>query len=212
MRTRRTNPNARGWFTTATVFNAQQIDDLPAPATASVEPLDAVAAKAEAFARATGANIRPTDISLGSELGAYSPSQDRIRIRPRASFTHSAEYYSVLFHELAHWTGHDSRLSRSLAEGFDDKEAYAREELRAEMAAFTLATTFGLGFEPRRSAQYLEHWGDGLGDPRIYAQAATEASAIVRFLCELADPDGALLPRKAAPAAVASDAGGSHDN
>lgn len=203
----------RGYFTCATVFNASQIDDLPsAESFVEVEDLSRVETVVDAFARATGADIRITEVMFGGERGAYLPVADCIRMRPRSQFTHGAQYYSTLLHELAHWTGHESRLGRELAARHGNAESYAREELRAEMTAFTLSQTFGLGFEPRRSVQYLAAYEAQLADPEALAKAAGESTAIVRYLCELADPEGALVPRAAAPAAVDTDTGGSRED
>lgn len=80
----------------------------------------------------------------------------------------------MLFHELAHWTAHESRLSREVPGlGHHDPQAYAREELRAEIAAWMLCQICGTGFMPREHAGYIDAW---LG------LLAHDASAIVQFL------------------------------
>jgi antirestriction protein ArdC len=66
---------------------------------------------------------------------AYIPSRDVVTMPSRTAFESQAEYYSTLFHELTHSTGHAKRLAR---EGFDNpqrfgSESYSREELIAEM-------------------------------------------------------------------------------
>ena len=192
----------RGYFGAATVFNAAQIDGLePADVLEVVDDLTHVEAIADAFVQATGAEVIDSEVLAGSELGAYRSSADRIRMRPRSHFQHNAEYYSTLLHELAHWTGHASRMGRE-PDTVAGSEGYAEEELVAEMTAFTLSQTLGLGFESRLSARYLDHYEAQLSDPDALAKAAGASTAIVRYLCELADPKGALVPRQAKPATV----------
>jgi antirestriction protein ArdC len=65
---------------------------------------------------------------------AHVPSTDTVTMPSRTAFESQAEYYSTLFHELTHATGHTKRLAR---EGFDTpqkfgSESYSREELIAE--------------------------------------------------------------------------------
>ena len=189
----------RGYFGGATVFNASQIDGLPDPDLGfEAADLSAAHSAADAFIRATGADLRISEVARGGELGSYDFGSDYLTLRPREHFVNNAEYYSVVFHELAHWTGHQARLGRPLT-GDRHCTAYAREELIAEMTAYTLATTFGLGFEPPRKARYLDHYSLLAGDPKAYTQVAGASSQVCRFLCELADPDGQLLPRTASP-------------
>jgi len=57
----------------------------------------------------------------------------------RSRFVDAPHYYSTLFHELVHGTGHESRLHRSFGEGFGD-ELYSKEELIAEMGAAFLSS------------------------------------------------------------------------
>src|SRR5690242_6354956 len=68
---------------------------------------------------------------------AYIPSRDVVTMPSRTAFVSQAEYYSTLFHELTHSTGHAKRLAR---EGFDSPQKfgsdfYSREELIAEMGS-----------------------------------------------------------------------------
>jgi len=89
------------------------------------------------------------------------------------------EYYSTLYHELTHATGHPSRLNRpSLAdfERFGDHN-YSREELVAEMGAAFLAGYCGIGNRTiDNSAAYLANWLKALkNDSRIVLVAASQA-------------------------------------
>ena len=166
---------------TARVFNATQIDDLPAaPWETDPMPLDDLAQQADAWIAATGAEI---EIGVQGVYGAYAPYADKIKILPRELFESDAKYYSTMFHELAHWTSHESRLNRSLKSLRSDPESYAREEVRAEIAAWMLCQTAGTGFQPGDHASYIASWLQALkDDPAEIYRAARDASAIVQYL------------------------------
>ena len=77
---------------------------------------------------------------------AYIPSTDIVTMPSRTAFESQAEYYSTLFHELTHSTGHQSRVGR---EGIENiaafgSESYSREELIAEMGAAMLCGLAGI--------------------------------------------------------------------
>ena len=83
-------------------------------------------------------------------------------------------------HELGHATGHESRLNRqSLQEGVKagfGSEAYAKEELRAEISSMMTGQRVGVGHDPSRGAAYVESWLKALqDDPREIYRASSEA-------------------------------------
>src|SRR5690606_31604522 len=145
-----------------TVFNASQVDgyeheETPAPNTESlVAPIEAV----DIFCTNTGADIRHE----GS--GAfYRKSEDFINMPKPIDFvaTKSSNptenYYSVLFHELTHWTGHPKRLDRELMSRRKDYSKYAIEELCAELGAAFLCAQTGISQTPRADhALYIKSW------------------------------------------------------
>jgi len=85
-----------------------------------------------------------------------------------------------VFHELTHWTGHKSRLDRDFAKRFGD-EAYAMEELVAELGAAFLCAKLGVSNEPRPDhAAYVDGWLRVLGnDRRAIFVAAGKAGVAV---------------------------------
>ncbi len=102
------------------------------------------------------------DINHGGGKARYSPSKDTIEMPNISAFESSEEYYRVLFHELAHSTGHRTRLER---DGIANPAKYAdhtysEEELIAEMSASMLAGFAGIGTEEadENSAAYIDHW------------------------------------------------------
>jgi len=97
----------------------------------------------------------------------------------RKCFDSMEEYYSTLFHELTHSTGHPTRLNRSSLTEFErfGDHNYSREELVAEMGAAFLAGYSGIeNHTINNSAAYLANWLDLLmKDSRIVLVAASQA-------------------------------------
>jgi len=116
----------------------------------------------------------------GSDRAYYSPSSDRVVMPELGTFETREHYYSTLFHELGHSTGHESRLSREgVVEGhrFGD-EFYSREELIAEMTAAMSCAYLGLDQSSTvpNSAAYLGHWVSKIReDPSILMKSAAGA-------------------------------------
>jgi antirestriction protein ArdC len=81
-------------------------------------------------------------------------------------------------HELAHWTGHSSRLNRDLQNRFGSS-AYAMEELRAELASAFVANELGIPTDIPQHASYLASWIKPLkDDKREIFRAAADAQRI----------------------------------
>src|SRR5208283_4721116 len=94
-------------------------------------------------------------------------------------------YYATALHELGHWTGHTTRLARDLGHPFGS-EAYAREELRAEIASMILGDELGIGHDPRQHAAYVASWIKVLqDDPMDVFRAAAAAEKIQEFVLGL---------------------------
>lgn len=167
------------------VFNVEQIDGLPAsfyePAT--VEPSETRIARADAWAVATGADIRH-----GGSQAFYSPKGDFVQVPPFAAYGEPERYYSTLCHELTHWSGAKSRLDRQFGKRFGDR-AYAFEELVAEMGAAFTCARLGIENETREDhASYLASWLNVLkADKRAIFTAASKAQAACDYLFNLAD-------------------------
>lgn len=162
------------------VFNAAQVDGFRVPTLP--EPLtERRNENAEAFFANTGADIRH-----GGGMAFYSPSTDHIQMPPYAVFESAVTYYSTLCHETCHWSGAPSRLSRNLKNRFGN-EAYAAEELIAELGAAFLCADLGLASEPRPDhASYIDHWVRILkSDRRAIFTAASHAQQAADFLHSL---------------------------
>jgi len=110
-----------------------------------------------------------------------SPQEGYISLPPVSSFFCEEEYFSALFHEVVHWTGHPSRLNRQLNE--ETGEVYAFEELVAEIGASYLLGMCGIQNTLSNSAAYIYHWLEkAKGDHTYIIRAARYAQAAVNYL------------------------------
>jgi antirestriction protein ArdC len=117
---------------------------------------------------------------------SYIPSLDVVTMPSRTAFTSQAEYYSTLFHELAHATGHAKRLER---EGFNTpqqfgSESYSKEELIAEMGSAMLCGVAGIEQSTlANSAAYLKTWIARLrADSKLVISAASAAQKAADYI------------------------------
>lgn len=165
----------------ANVFNAEQVSGLP--------PLDAQRKRhewegierAERILVASGADIR----HVAGNRAFYSPMNDRITLPMRDQFKTPGAYYATAMHELGHWTGHESRLDRSIMNKFGSPE-YAKEELRAEISSLMMSEELGLKHDPSQHAEYVRSWIDVLkNDHSEIFRAATQAEKIKDYVLTL---------------------------
>lgn len=161
-----------------TVFNADQIDDLPealVPFPAPVHEWEACEA-AELILANSHADIRH-----GGSGAFYAPTEDRIQLPDRSAFATATGYYQVALHELTHWTGHASRCNRTLS-GRHHIQSYAFEELVAEMGSAFLTDHCGLPGQLHH-ASYIESWLKALrNDKRLIFTAASLAQKAADYL------------------------------
>lgn len=159
------------------VFNREQCEGIEDPdrdeetdnPEAVFEPI------AEAMAIVDGYRDPPR-IEHGGNQAYYAPKEDLVRLPEPTRFEARESYYTTLFHELAHSTGHSTRLDR----GLDAKLApfgtsdYSKEELTAEFAAAFLAAACGISPPTiEQSASYIDHWKKRLkGDKKLVIQSA----------------------------------------
>ena len=160
-----------------TVFNAEQIDGLPAYDKKAV-PVFADHERAEKLLAASGAEI----VHLNADRACYAPGSDKIYLPPKEQFHNDGGYYATALHELGHWTGHESRLNRPLMNEFGTP-AYAREELRAEISSMMTTRELGIPHDPNQHAAYVENWIQVLkDDPAEIIHASRDAAKIKDFI------------------------------
>jgi antirestriction protein ArdC len=166
-----------------TVFNAQQIEHIPPHTPKEHTTFEAVQA-GEQILKNSSANIAHDQ----PDRAFYSRSQDSIHLPPKDAFKDAAGYYGTALHELAHWTGHPSRLDRStLTESYRFGDVnYAKEELRAELASVFLAAQRGIPHDPEQHAAYVNSWIGALKrDKNEIFRAAHDASQATDFILAL---------------------------
>ena len=167
-----------------TVFNLEQCDGIDAPAakstepTVEIKPIDKCEAVAAAYLK------HGPSLSHGGDRACYIPVADAVNMPTLQSFGIAEEYYSTLFHEFVHSTGHEKRLGR-----FDNTRPpapygspdYGREELVAEMgAAFVCAHTGISNAVIENQTAYVAGWLRTIKEDRraaVYAAASAAKAA-----------------------------------
>ncbi len=162
------------------VFNAEQCEGL------NITQLDQEArefAPIEVCMMTIAAMPKAPRIQHEQPKAYYVPSMDYVNMPKPESFKSAEEYYSVLFHELTHSTGHASRLNRkgiNVNSGFGSSD-YGKEELIAEMGAAFLCGCSGI--ENRtidNTASYVAGWLKAIKEDKkivIIAAAAAQKAA-----------------------------------
>lgn len=166
-----------------TVFNIEQCDGLPVPEELkkTITPIDACT---QIIAGYEG---RPT-IEHGGSRAYYRPSTDSVKLPDRNVFDSASAYYSTMFHELTHSTGHSKRLNRFTNESEDQhifgSESYSNEELVAELGSAFLCNDTGIGqSELTNQAAYIQSWLKALkNDTRLIVVAASKAQKAVNWI------------------------------
>ena len=125
-------------------------------------------------------------IEFGCERALYIPSLDLVCMPTAEVFENTESYYSVLFHELVHSTGHDSRLSRDPIRSPmpHEPQLFAREELVAEMGSAFLCGYAGIENKViDESFKSVEYWSSKLeNDPRLLMHASGHALKAVEYI------------------------------
>ena len=116
----------------------------------------------------------------------YRPSTDSISIPQINDYKNIEEYYSTMFHEMAHSTGHTSRLNRKGIETVAafGSETYSKEELVAEITAAMLCGVTGIvNSTIENSAAYIKSWCKQLKkDPKLIVTAASQAQKAADYI------------------------------
>lgn len=162
------------------VFNVEQTERLNLPEL-KVTRCDGMPIEA---AEAVLANL-PSPMLIKEGSSAYwSPSDPDSIVVPKPSlFASMDEYYSTVFHEACHWSGHSSRLNRHQSTTFGD-DPYSFEELVAELGSAFLCAHCGLDNTIEQSAAYIDGWSRKLraSDPRLIVRAASQAQRATDYI------------------------------
>lgn len=162
------------------VFNAEQCVSFPEREKPSIE-LNKQNGVIEEIIRKS-----PVPIFYDTKDRAYySFLKDEIHLPSLDQFKSSGDYYATALHEMAHATGHETRLKRPLT-GDKQSEAYAIEELRAELASVFLQTDFGFhinGAHFENHGAYLHAWLKAIEkDPTLLYSIASDAEKITDYI------------------------------
>ena len=138
--------------------------------------------------------VTRTNLSLSverSNKAYYSPTLDKVVVPLLEQYDAPEEYYSTLFHELTHSTGHKSRLDREegMHNMFGDHQ-YSKEELVAEIGAAMLCDRAGIESEKafRNSVGYLQSWMEKLkNDDHLIVNAAAKAEKAAKFILNISE-------------------------
>ena len=186
----------------SSVFNAEQCHNFPErkEIAMSEEERANQNAKIETIIANSAAPVRYD----GGSRAYYSPGTDSIHLPVIAAFDTMQDYYATALHEIAHSTGHESRLNRDLAGGFGS-ESYAKEELRAELACVFMQMEQGIqlnGKHITNHASYLNSWLQAAkNDTSVFFKAAADAQKIADYVADnyLQAAAGAVIEEKNVP-------------
>ena len=126
--------------------------------------------------------------NLEQDKAYYSPVDDSIVLPLVEQFDSIEEYYSTAFHEMAHSTGHSTRLNRLnklAAFGSDD---YGKEELIAEITAAAVLNEAGIETEKtiKNSAAYVQNWANAIkGDVKLIVHASSKAQKAFEMIMNM---------------------------
>ena len=166
-----------------TVFNAEQCDNIKTPESEET-PLN-FNPISECENILNNMPQRPV-VEYGGKGACYQPSTDKITMPDQQSFKSEEEFYSTLFHEIIHSTGHQSRVNREgvTTPHFFGSHEYSKEELVAEFGASFLCGNAGI--ENRiidNSAAYIQSWSKKLRDNNKWLIcAASQAQKAADFV------------------------------
>ena len=181
-------PKQFPWLSHSTVFNVEQCDGLeyPKPIMIDHDPIPICESVVNEW------DDKPT-IEHGGGVASYSRRRDTVNMPKLGRFDNPEYYYSSLFHELAHATGHESRQSRDLS-GCFGSTSYSLEELTAEMGSAMLCGHCGIDAKTLdNSAAYISTWlGRLKADPTLVVKAASKGQKAADMILG----DKAMAPTK----------------
>jgi antirestriction protein ArdC len=175
-----------------TVFNLEQCDGIKSP---DPQPVVSPIESCEAIVKGM-----PNPPRFEQDAQAcYRPSVDTVGMPARSAFNSPQGYYSTLFHELTHSTGHPSRLSREGIMNHNPfgSDEYSKEELVAEMGAAMLCGVASIESQTLdNSAAYLQAWINKLqSDSRLIISAASRAQKATDYILARATSEIEVEPK-----------------
>lgn len=165
-----------------TVFNVQQCENLNIPGLAPDVPDFTIGGVNELAEKI----LALATVRHGGDRACFSINSDIVVLPHRSLFETPDQYYAVAMHEMGHWTGHSSRLNRDFSGRFGS-QAYAFEELVAEMSSAFTDSCIGVDFDNMQHPEYIASWITALkNDTKAIFTAASKAQAATDYLLEKA--------------------------
>lgn len=169
------------------VFNASQCNNFPKLDAEQQEMPADERARQNATIESIIANSAAPVYYDGGNRAYYSPGQDSIHLPEIKCFHTMQDYYATALHEIAHSTGHASRLNREMISIFGTSD-YAKEELRAELASVFMQLDYDISVEGKHfenHAAYLQSWLKSVrDDQKEFFAAVTDAEKISQYVGE----------------------------
>lgn len=168
------------------VFNMVCVEDIPVkPSTIEAGAEHSRIDDCERFIK--GIPKAPPIVESLKRQAFYRPVSDEIHIPSINQFESAEFYYSVLIHELAHSTGHPSRLNRPTLTEYAPfgSQTYSKEELCAEITSYFACNYLGIDLPELQtnSAAYIKHWiGKLKDDPRYIWDASILAQKAFQYM------------------------------
>lgn len=164
-----------------TVFNLSQVDGIKTAGEDDKPRNNSIAEAADIIHKMP----QCPKIEYG-QRACYCATEDKISIPSFNNFICAEEYYSTAFHELAHSTGHHSRLDREEITRLSPfgSHDYSKEELVAEMATAFLCGVAGIENKTiKNSASYIKNWSQKFKDNvAMVVSAAAKAQKAADFI------------------------------
>jgi|688.fasta_scaffold08095_4 antirestriction protein ArdC/DNA polymerase III epsilon subunit-like protein len=177
--------------TIRTVFNVEQAENIDLPAIVKGEPIpvtEGETAILEAY------KDKPEILFVAQDQAFYSPIDDIIKLPQREQFKSEQSFFETLVHELAHSTGHRSRLDRTeLLDNYGKHlESRGEEELIAEITVALVAGRLGVKIDFENVAAYAKSWLPAVkNNPQMIVKAAKQAQrAVDHMLGKQEEPEG----------------------
>ena len=165
----------------AFLFNGEQINDIPPLAEFVKEKEAGQTLTPNEQAEKLLADSKAVIVHGGNEA-FYDRAKDEIHLPEKDQFENETKYYTAALHQLAHWTGHENRLNRRM-EGKFGSINYAREELRASIAAMMVGAELKTGHNFGQHTAYASNWVKILKDePYEIFRASRDAQKIADLM------------------------------
>jgi antirestriction protein ArdC len=122
-----------------------------------------------------------------TDKALYTPTFDYIEVPCKEQYEHIEEFYSTLFHEMVHSTGHYNRLNRleSGASSRFGSVTYSKEELTAEIGSAMILNRLGIETEKtfKNSTAYVQNWLQVLkNDKKFIVSASSKSEKAVNYI------------------------------